>query len=68
MWRERITNLTEVAVFAGPVDSADVAEAERAFGGQLPNPLVEFLSETDGVRIARVRAEPASPSVTRRPR
>ena len=49
MWQQRIMNLTDTASFADPVSHADIADAERALGGQLPRPLVELLSETDGV-------------------
>ncbi len=49
MWRQRIANLTQAAAFSDPVGSADLVEAELALGGRLPRPLVELLSETDGV-------------------
>lgn len=48
MWRQRLMDLTKAATFADPLSAADIAEAERALGGQLPRPLVELLSETDG--------------------
>lgn len=52
MWREHISNLTEDAVFSDPASAQDLERAEEALGGPLPEPLVDLLGETDGVRGA----------------
>ncbi len=36
-------------MFADPVDSPEIIQAEGALSGELPRPLVELLTETNGV-------------------
>ncbi len=50
MWNEHIASLTEAAVYSDPASAQALKAAEEALGGPLPEPLVDLLSETDGVR------------------
>lgn len=50
MWRELIQQLTGECEFAPPASSDQIATAEISLGVNLPDPLRELLSETDGVQ------------------
>lgn len=50
MWKELIQRLSGECEFAPPASPERIAAAERSLGIDLPGPLRDLLSETDGVQ------------------
>ncbi|MEH7452153.1 SMI1/KNR4 family protein [Gottfriedia acidiceleris] len=55
MWKELIKNISEEAEFNEPSTQKQIEEIQVKFNLELPNELINFLKESDGIDVEGVR-------------